>query len=130
MTHSAKPKVQGKPNEAHEETIEQTAEELQLCEGPLSNAIVSTSGQSSSRERRGSKPHFERSNARAAQPRAQRARVQGRQTEAMVWKAAHSSAAKAAMVLESDKGQLAARLEQEQQERQVLTAAARNDKTH
>ena len=30
MTHSAKPKVQGKPNEAHEETIEQTAEELQL----------------------------------------------------------------------------------------------------
>ena len=51
MTHSAKPKVQGKPNEAHEETIELTAEELQLCEGPLSNAIVSTSGQSSSRER-------------------------------------------------------------------------------
>ena len=36
----------------------------------------------------------------------------------------------AAMVLKSDKGQLAARLEQEQQERQVLTAAARNDKTH
>ena len=52
------------------------------------------------------------------------------ETEVMVWKEAHSSAAKAAMVLESDKGQLAARLEQEQQERQVLTAAARNDKTH
>ena len=45
------------------------------------------------------------------------------ETEAMVWKEAHSSAAKAAMVLESDKGQLAARLEQEQQERQVLTEA-------
>ena len=123
--------------EAHEETIEQTAEELQLRGAALERYSEHERAELLSRAEREQAALRTERDALAAQLRAARehgALLEQRnlelsaleskaETEAMVWKEAHSSAAKAAMVLESDKGQLAARLELEQQERQVLTEA-------
>lgn len=123
--------------EAHEETIEQTAEELQLRGAALERHSENERAELLSRAEREQAALRAERDALAAQLRAARehgAMLEQRnlelsaleskaETEAMVWKEAHSSAAKAAMMLESDKGQLAARLEQEQQERQVLKEA-------